>query len=84
MKPIFKTIIIIFAYMIICFLGCMIFAIFQENPYAGTVLPHNSFFYKILQAILVFVDLLPSICGTGALIGLSWGFSQKSVNMKRG
>ena len=83
MKPIFKTIIIIFAYMIICFLGCMIFAAFQENPYAGTVLPHNSFFYKILQGILIFVELLPSICGTGALIGLSWGFSQKSVNMKR-
>ena len=83
MKPIFKTIIIIFAYMIICFLGCVIFAAFQENPYAGTVLPHNSFFYKILQGILIFVDFLPSICGTGALIGLSWGFSQKSANMKR-
>ena len=83
MKPIFKTLIIIFSYMLICFLGCIIFAIVQEDPYTGTVLPHSVVLYKILQAILIFVEIVPSICGTGALIGLSWGFSQKSTDITR-
>lgn len=69
MKPIFKTLIIIFSYMLICFLGCIIFAIAQEDPYTGTVLPHSVALYKILQAVLIFVEIVPSICGTGALIG---------------
>lgn len=82
MKPIIKTTIIILSYVLICLIGCLIFGFVHKIP-SSSVLPHDVFSYKLLEGLLFFIKLLPSICATGILIGFSWSFQTKITKLKR-
>jgi len=83
MKLTVKSIIIIFSYLLFCLVGFIIFGVSQPETYIGTILASDVFLYKLLNGIFLFIEFLPSICGTGALIGLSWVFSLKTGKMER-
>lgn len=81
-KPL-KVFLTMLSYTAICFLGCFIYGISQQDPYAGNILPPDAFSYKVIESIILYEKFLPSIFATSMLISLSWAFSTKSIDMKR-
>ena len=83
MKPIVKTFIIIFAYIAVCFLGCLILGFCLDESNFNHLLPHHIGLGRFLKGLTFFCDIFPSICACGALFGLAWGFNTRVGNLKR-
>ncbi len=83
MKPTVKTFIIIFTYISVCFLGCLILGFCLNESNFNHLLPHHIGIARFLKGLTFFCDIFPSICACGALFGLAWSFNTKVGNLKR-